>query len=321
MISLPDFKFKQIVLYYPNEGEKIAVKNDNLVVKDSDGKIKFQVTAYRLFAIFVVGSTTITTEIIRKSKKYGFSICLFSSTMKLYEVIGHKIEGNTLLHKKQYSYSSLDVGKKIIENKIHNQARAISKIRGKTKNQVETIKKLNNSASNLAMNDYSLLQILGIEGTASKAYFNGIFDTTGWNRRCPRIKTDYINATLDIGYTILFNVIDALLRIYGFDTYYGVLHTCFYMRKSLVCDIMEPFRPIVDMRIRKGINWGEIKESDFKIIGNKYVLEWKNSPKYTQMLLREILNYKEEIFLYIQGYYRNFMKGPTPELIKEFEYK
>ena len=321
MISLSDFQFKQIVLFYPSEGEKIAVKNDNLIIKDAEGKIKFQVTTYRLFALFVVGSTTITTEIIKKSKQHGFSICLFSTTFKLYEIIGHKIEGNTLLHKKQYSHESIDLGKQIIINKIYNQARAIEKIRDKSDRQKQAIQKLKDSAYKLATNEYSLLQILGIEGTASKLYFNNIFDTTGWERRCPRIKPDFINSTLDIGYTILFNVIDALLRIYGFDTYYGVLHRCFYMRKSLVCDIMEPFRPIVDMRIRKGINWGEIKESDFKKIGNKLQLEWKYSPKYTQLLLKAIMEYKDDIFLYVQGYYRNFMKGPNVQTLKEFEYK
>ena len=59
--------------------------------------------------------------------------------------------------------------------------------------------------------------------------------------------------TLDIGYTMLFNIVDAMLQIYGFDTYYGVFHRCFYMRKSLVCDIMEPMRPIIDYEIRKAI--------------------------------------------------------------------
>ena len=67
-------------------------------------------------------------------------------------------------------------------------------------------------------------------------------------------KSDYINVTLDIGYTMLFNMVDAILQVYGFDTYYGVFHRCFYMRKSLVCDIMEPMRPIIDYEIRKAAN-------------------------------------------------------------------
>ena len=87
---------------------------------------------------------------------------------------------------------------------------------------------------------------MGIEGSAARVYFPRVFSNVNWKGRKPRIKNDYINTTLDIGYTMLFNIVDAILQVYGFDTYYGVFHKCFYMRKSLVCDIMEPMRPIID---------------------------------------------------------------------------
>lgn len=89
-------------------------------------------------------------------------------------------------------------------------------------------------------NELDYLEIMGIEGNAARVYFPRIFDNVNWNGRKPRVKNDYVNVTLDIGYTMLFNLVDAILQIYGFDTYYGVFHRCFYMRKSLVCDIMEP---------------------------------------------------------------------------------
>ena len=85
------------------------------------------------------------------------------------------------------------------------------------------------------------------------------FDNVQWNGRKPRIKSDYVNVVLDIGYTMLFNIVDAMLQVYGFDTYYGVFHKCFYMRKSLVCDIMEPIRPIIDYEVRKAIIWDSVK--------------------------------------------------------------
>lgn len=63
---------------------------------------------------------------------------------------------------------------------------------------------------------------------------------------------------------MLFNLVDAILQVYGFDTYNGVFHKCFYMRKSLVCDIMEPMRPIIDYEIRKAINLNQCKKDDLK---------------------------------------------------------
>lgn len=83
------------------------------------------------------------------------------------------------------------------------------------------------------------------------------------------------------------------------------------MRKSLVCDLMEPFRPIIDYTVRKGINLGQIKETDFKLFSGRYILEWKCSPAYSKLFLDSILDYKVDLFKYIQGYYRAFMKQKT----------
>lgn len=124
---------------------------------------------------------------------------------------------------------------------------------------------------------------------------------------------------MDIGYNALFNFIDAILQVFGFDVYYGVLHTCFYMRKSLVCDIMEPMRPIVDWQIRKSINLKQFKQDDFVQVGKQYQLEYKKSTQYLQVFLEAILNYKEEIFVYVRDYYRSFMKNSPIEAYPVFE--
>lgn len=157
-------------------------------------------------------------------------------------------------------------------------------------------------------NELDYLEIIGIEGNAARVYFPRIFDNVNWNGRKPRVKNDYVNVTLDIGYTMLFNLVDAILQIYGFDTYYGVFHRCFYMRKSLVCDIMEPMRPIIDYEIRKAINLGQCKREDFEVYDNRWCLSYKNNVSYIQFLMKAILDYKDDIFIYIQSYYRYFMK-------------
>jgi CRISPR-associated protein Cas1 len=189
-----------------------------------------------------------------------------------------------------------------------NQRKTLMDFRNKTEWMKEGIAELDYHIKTLEDSELELYQILGIEGSAARTYFPRVFDNVKWLGRKPRIKHDYVNASLDIGYTILFNVIDALLNAYGFDEYYGVLHRCFYMRKSLVCDLMEPMRPIIDYATRKGINLRQIKEDDFQVYNQRYALNWKKSPEYMQIYLKAILEYKETIFLYIQSYYRAVMK-------------
>ena len=150
--------------------------------------------------------------------------------------------------------------------------------------------------------------ILGIEGIASRVYFSQMFDEIDWKGRKPRAKQDITNVLLDIGYTQLFHFMDALLNLYGFDTYQGVYHQIFYQRKSLVCDLVEPFRTIIDQRIRKAYKLGQIHEEDFSFINGQYKIFGKQSQPYIAFLLKGLLEHKDEMFLYVQSYYRAFMQ-------------
>ena len=317
MLNANDFKKKQIVFLFTNEADKLSFLNDNIIVKNKEGGIKYQSTCYRLFMICVVGNISITSGLIQRSKKFGFSICLMTTTFKVYEILGARMEGNTLLRKHQYEYTENDIGRKIEQNKIKNQSQILKNIRGKNQIMKEGIELLDKMVVQLEQ-QLEYLEVMGIEGNAARVYFSRVFDNVDWKGRKPRIKNDYVNVTLDIGYTMLFNIVDAILQVYGFDTYYGVFHKCFYMRKSLVCDLMEPIRPVVDYQVRKSINLGQCKENDFEVINNRWCLKYKSNPQYIQFLMNAILEYKDDIFLYIQQYYRFFMKRKSVSEIPVF---
>lgn len=317
MLNANDFKKKQIVFLFTNEGDKLSFLNDNIIVKNKEGGIKYQSTCYRLFMICVVGNISITSGLIQRSKKFGFSICLMTTTFKVYEILGARMEGNTLLRKHQYEYTENDIGRKIEQNKIKNQSQILKNIRGKNQIMKEGIELLDKMVVQLEQ-QLEYLEVMGIEGNAARVYFSRVFDNVDWKGRKPRIKNDYVNVTLDIGYTMLFNIVDAILQVYGFNTYYGVFHKCFYMRKSLVCDLMEPIRPVVDYQVRKSINLGQCKENDFEVVNNRWCLKYKSNPQYIQFLMNAILEYKDDIFLYIQQYYRFFMKRKSVSEIPVF---
>lgn len=317
MITAPDFKKKQIVFVLFNEGEKLAFSNDNLVVKDANGKTKFQCTCYRLFIVFAIGHTSITSALIQKAQKFGFYIALMTSGFRLYSIIGAGKDGNTLLHRKQYQYDGLEIAKVITANKMANQVYALKLIRNRSDYTDEAITSIKGYISKVP-DTATLNELMAYEGLASKLYFRNYFNNIPWSGRQPRIKRDYVNSTLDIGYTLLFAFVDALLSSYGFDTYCGVMHRQFYMRKSLVCDIVEPFRPLIDHEIKKAINLRQIKENDFLEMNGQYRLKWAESSRYVKILMTPILENKDNIFAYIQSYYRAFMKGLPPEQYPTF---
>lgn len=317
MLSTEDFSKKQILFVFFNAGEKLSFSNDNLVVRDKDNKIKFQCTCYRLFLVMAVGNGSITSGLIQRAKKFGFSIVFLTQGMKPYQSIGNALDGNTLLHRAQYEYKGLDIAKHITANKMRNQRQQLMRIRSKNDLQKEAIAHITEYLEALPAAE-NLHALMGYEGSASRVYFAAFFSNVAWKRRAPRTKCDMVNCVLDIGYSLLFSFIDALLNCYGFDTYCGVMHTEFYMRKSLVCDIVEPFRCLIDAQVKKAVNLKQCKEEDFYIDNGRYTLRWEKNADYIAWLSKPVMEHKSQIHAYIQSYYRAFMKHKPIEAYPVF---
>ena len=317
VITAPDFDKKQIVFVLFHEGEKLSFSNDNLIVKRKDGSFKLQISCYRLFIVYLVGNCSLTSVVIQKAKKFRFWLALLTSGFRLYSMIGGDKEGNTLLRQKQYRYDGLEIAKHIAQNKIMNQRALLKSIRDKNDCVCEAIVLLAGYCEKAgAAKD--LRELMGYEGQASRVYFRNCFNNTVWNGRQPRVKADILNSTLDVGYTLLFSFVDSLLLSFGFDTYRGVMHTQFYMRKSLTCDMVEPFRVLIDQQIRKAVNFRQLQEEDFILVNRQYRLRWESSAKYVKLLMTPILENKGRIFLYFQEYYRCFMKELSSERFPVF---
>ena len=319
MMSTRDFECKQIAFVFTSRGEKISFKNDNLIICDENGKTKHQSTCYRLFLLFICGDYCITSGLLDRASKFGFNIVLMSPNLRITKIIPSKAEGNTMLRRKQYALEKTNIAAHVISNKIHNQNFMLKQRRNKTDEEKDVIKKIKSYEKEVLKPDLTVQEIMGIEGISAKLYFKTLFINHNWEARRPRVKQDIINCLLDVGYTILFNVINALLEMYGFDVYVGILHREFFHRKSLVCDIEEPFRPIIDAALLKALNLGQIDEKDFWKNQNQYILTWKNSAKYVEIFIKAIMEYKNEIFIYIQSYYRAFMRKKSPEEFPIFD--
>lgn len=317
-MSTRDFEHKQIAFVFTQDGEKISFKNDNIVITDKDEKIKHQSTCYRLFILFICGNACLTSGLLERSTKFGFNIVFMTANLRITTILPSKAEGNVLLRKKQYEYDKTDIAAHVISNKIHNQNELLKKRRNKTDEEKEVIKKLEQFEKDVLKPDLTGQEIMGIEGISAKLYFKTLFNKHEWKARRPRAKEDSINCLLDIGYTILFNTVNALLEMYGFDVYVGILHTQFFQRKSLVCDLEEPFRPIIDGALIKALNLGQVKEKDFWKNQNQYILPWKNAAPYVQIFISSIMEYKNEIFIYLQSYYRSFMRSKSAEEFPNF---
>ena len=233
------------------------------------------------------------------------SLFLLKRNLTTYATVGAYAEGNYLLRQKQYAEAEekhLMIAKRIVENKLVNQLTLLRYIE-KDVIGINTRKAYRKIMKEKIANVDNLASLRGIEGTIAKDFFSAYFETIQWYKRIPRGKIDENNILLDMGYSFLFNFIDSVLRLYGFDTYKGVYHQLFYQRKSLSCDMMEPFRCIVERGLYKMHMLGQFDKNDFSIRKGAYILEYKQSNKYARLFLREIMRYKEDIHNYVRAYY------------------
>jgi len=308
MLSLPDFKEKQVLFIRAEHGvsNNIRFLNDNIVFS-KDGKVVNRASCHRVFAVFVLGDMTITSGLMKDGVRHGVSFFFLKENFESYASLNATVEGHVILRQSQYQKTGqeeLDMARKLVANKIQNQC-ALLKERDMKKGLFKEQKTYMKKAASAESRD----SLRGIEGSASRAFFQEYFKDMKWHRRAPRSKEDIPNVLLDIGYTMLFNCVESLLRLHGFDTYKGFYHTLFFQRKSLACDIMEPMRPIIDRELLKMHNLKRINKKDFKINGNRYLLPYQNSKKYAEIFLQAIMDRKEDIYGYVHDYYRYAIRG------------
>lgn len=323
MFTNKDIQFRSIFVINCREHHKtFRVLNGELYLVDTEKekaltKIPFQ----KILALFIIGNTTISSPLIEKCKRHNVAISLMKPSLKQITFISEPAEANYLLRQKQYSFDpdDISIAKWIIKNKINNQRELLRRSRKKDEVTTYGIEYCDSALDTIdGLDDFNSL--MGVEGSASKAFFSAYFEGLNWKKRVPHTHIDPINTILDIGYTILFNYIEVFVRLFGFDLYRGVYHRQWFRRKSLVCDLMEPFRCIVDFQVRKSLHLGQFKESDFKLYKGEYVLKNEEAWKYYQTFFETLISRKCDVFTYIQRYYRSFMKGPGCQEYPFFKY-
>lgn len=75
MLSLPDFKEKQIIIIESFDIKNISFENDNLIIKE-ENILKNKISLYKIFAIFLIWETTITSVLIRKFQDFWITLVL-----------------------------------------------------------------------------------------------------------------------------------------------------------------------------------------------------------------------------------------------------
>ncbi len=139
-------------------------------------------------------------------------------------------------------------------------------------------------------------QLLGIEGTLSKKYYKSLQaylpEQFKFNKRSRQPATDYFNAALNYLYGMTYSVVESGVFAKGLDPFIGYMHTDNYQKTSLVFDLIEPIRPIIDHILIDLCIANELDETHFTQKDHGYWLSKKGKrlliPTFNEYLNQRI---------------------------------
>lgn len=146
------------------------------------------------------------------------------------------------------------------------------------------------AAAKDAENASSLPSLLGIEGSAARAWY-GALPTWIPNRfrfpgRVAPDARDPINALLNLGFTMLHRRVGLSLRLTGLEPALGLLHDARRGHDALASDLQEPFRFLVErtvLRFARSARRNEFERTD----GSKVYLTSKARRRFVGDVLRD----------------------------------
>lgn len=262
----------RLPLYVQEQGARIGVSGDELVVKAKSGEMRARLPNVSQVTLF--GNVQISTQALRALLERGLSVSFMSTGGWFYGRATGTDSKNVELRIAQHRAMAddevcLGLARGVVASKIRNCRTLLRRNHAAppevTLSELEQLAKKAEGAA-------SLPSLLGLEGTAARSYFgafsgmlkNGaadVFDLDGRNRRPPR---DPINALLSLAYSILTKEIAHALASAGLDPLLGFYHQPRFGRPALALDLMEEFRPILaDSAVITAVNGGVVDREDF----------------------------------------------------------
>lgn len=258
---------------------KLSVSNNYLVVRNDEmRKIHLSEMYCLMIACPAVNITGIALYELTRNK---IKVIFCDERRNPYgEIVGYYGSHNCSKQlRKQLCWSGAAigfVGTEIVTQKIRNQAAMLHKYGFDARASM-----LDGYAAEVVRGDTA-----NREGHAAKVYFNTLF-----GMEFTREKDCDINSALNYGYSILLSCINREVVACGRLTQLGLTHRNEFNEFNLSCDLIEPFRVVVDEDVFLNRDKPFGKERKFELVG----------------LLNKRVTYGKEFCLYdaVANYVRN----------------
>lgn len=256
--------FRTVVI---ENSSKLSYKNRFLVVKQDNDEKYIHLSEIDTIIVDSI-SVSISTYLLKElcSNKINIIFC-----DEKHNPFG-ELEGYYLSHNSSKKISSQFKWTKERKDMLWSEI-----VKNKVINQALILSKLNSDKYDLLLSyidEITAGDKTNREGHAAKVYFNELF-----GKDFVRNESDNINAALNYGYAILLSTINKEVISNGYVTQIGIHHKNEFNEFNLSCDLMEPFRIIID----NFVYYNQDRELDaaykldiVNIFNNRYKYDNKN---------------------------------------------
>ncbi len=266
--------------YLRKNGDCFLVKNDDKVAEISVKKVD---------SIMITTAAYISTDAIKFAMENNIDIIFLDEFGDPYGRVWHsKLGSTTLIRRKQLEIaqneSGLELAKEWVARKFENQIDFLEKLKNSRKEKEEQlniyVQRLAEAKEKLTALTGAIDEkrdtIMGIEGSAGRAYFEAISfimpDRYRFEGRSRQPAKDEFNCLLNYGYGMLYSLVEKACIIAGLDPYIGFIHTDNYNKKSLVFDLIEMFRIFADQTVVYSISQRKVKQEFFDEAKGGFIL-------------------------------------------------
>lgn len=228
--------WRTVVISKPS---KLDLRLGYMVVRDSESTIRVHISEISVLIIENV-NTSMTAALLCEISKQKVKVIFCDEKLTPYgELIPYySSHDSSLSIRNQIEWkedAKQGVWTAIVAEKIKNQALCLEYF------EIDKAEQLYQYIDELEFNDST-----NREGHAAKVYFNALFGKSfSRSQECPT------NAALNYGYSLILSCVNREIACAGYLTQIGLFHSNRFNHFNLSCDLMEPFRPIVDGFVKK----------------------------------------------------------------------
>ena len=276
---------------------KLDYSMDYAVVRDVESTVKIHLSEISVIIIENTASS-ITTALMAKMLEHKIKVIFCDEkrnpSSELIPYYGSHDCSRKLKSQIEWQTSAKQqVWTCIVTQKIKNQMLVLKHF------DLEQYQKLEIYLEEMEFNDES-----NREGHAAKVYFNAMF-----GKSFSRSDDIPINAALNYGYSLILSCFNREIVCGGYLTQLGLFHDNVFNQYNLSCDMMEPFRPLIDIKV-KNMSFNsfenEQKVSLVSVLNSELIIDNKSNT-----LLNTIKIYSKSVFDSIEQNDASLIKFPT----------